>query len=215
MLNVGTTAYVAWERVGYVPEALVHPCPGNSGQWPVRCEGQITKQKSCANEVQGGVEDENLTHTRGLGKDFEISLLNIITPHYWCFTEPNFYIYLGGFIFFSTVSFWYKSHADKTRLIKVSNYLSSQHDQWQMECIFLFLPAKKKKKKKKRSSLMQDTKIFWFIQVLGTNLHGRALTWEGDVTSSPSKADFASERPSAGAKSKDCRASLQRRHLRE
>ena len=150
MLNVGTTAYVASERVGYVTEALAPPCPWNSGQWPVRCEGQITQRKSCANEVQGGVEDENLTHTRGLGKGFEISLLNIITLHYWCFTELNFYIYLGGFIyFFSTQSpFDIKVMLTKQDWLKflIICHHSMTSGKWNaFSCSF----QQKKKKKKK------------------------------------------------------------------
>ena len=51
-----------------------------------------------------------------------------------------------------------------------------------MECIFSFLPEKKKKKKKKieRELLMQDTKLFWFTQVLGKNPHGRTIKGVGD-----------------------------------
>lgn len=37
---------------------------------------------------------------------------------------------------------------------------------------------------------MQDTKLFWFTQVLSKTLHGRTLQWEGDIALSPRKADF-------------------------
>lgn len=102
-----------------------------------------------------------LTHTRGLVTGlWDISFLNIITLHYWCFMIVNF-VFICGFFKHSPVLIW-KSF-DKTRLIKVSNYLSSQHDQWQMECIFSFLPEKKKKENE-RELLMQDTKLFWFLK---------------------------------------------------
>ena len=43
-----------------------------------------------------------------------------------------------------------------------------------------FQKKKKKRKKIERELLMQDTKLFWFTQVLGKNLHGRTIKGVGD-----------------------------------
>ena len=43
-----------------------------------------------------------------------------------------------------------------------------------------FFQKKKERKKIERELLMQDTKLFWFTQVLGKNLHGRTIKGVGD-----------------------------------
>lgn len=147
----------------------------------MRQEGQINKWKWCAN-----VSTERCgrrafdTHKRFGDRVVRYhSLTSLQMLH-----SPKFCIYL--WLFLNTVPFWYESHADKTRLIKVSNYLSSQHDQWQMECIFSFLPAKKRERE---SCLRQDIKLFWFTQVLSKNLRGRTIKGVGDHSQPLNKAE--------------------------
>ena len=68
---------------------------------------------------------------------------------------------------------------------------------------------KKKKERERESSLMQDTKLFWFTQVLGKNLHGRTIKGVGDNPQPSSKAESSQPR----AKNKDSSALC--RHLVE
>ena len=59
----------------------------------------------------------------------------------------------------------------------------------------------KKKMKIERELLMQGTKLFWFTQVLGKNLHGRTIKGVGDNPQPSRKAESNQPR----AKKKDPR----------
>ena len=51
------------------------------------------------------------------------------------------------------------------------------------------------KKKERASSLLQDIKLFWFMQVLSKNLHGRTIKGVGDNSQPLNKAESNQPEP--------------------
>lgn len=141
-------------------------------------------------------------------KDCEISLLNIIIPHYWCFTVLNF-IFMYSFFYQTQFLFNMKIMLTKHNWLKflIICHHSTTSSKWNaFSCLF---------QQKIQRFLKQNIKLFWLMQMLSKSPDGRAMEWVNDITQPPSKTNFPLKRQSAKAKDKPLRMDLQCQHLIE